>query len=1392
MNSTAASAPSAPAPAPASPAPAAPQRRWPRRLAWLLLILLLALLAALGVLWRWAASPGSLEQALAWAAPHLPPALHIEQLQGSLLHGGQAGRVRWSEDGLTVEVQQARLRWRLLSLLGGKLHLDELAAARIQVDDTRPPDPEPTSGPPRPISLPLRIIVRSFRVDELHLAQQKLRITDVAGSYHFNQLQHRLELGSVKALGGSYSASVRLANDAAAMLNASLRGQFSEQSVAAALPEETTAASPAETSAETAPAPAAALPATALLLRATAVGPLSNMQITARLREQTAAQAQETPAASAELRAEARADAQTARAELSARIAPWAAQPITQAHIHLNALDVAPFWPTAPHTRLSGQVHLNPDDDRGWRAELDLSNALAGPWSARQLPLQSLKTSVHWRPKQTRINSLLAELPGGASVQASGRYALVTAPVAVPAEIPAEIPAETHADTPAESAEAPPAPLPAWQLQARIGHLTPAALHADLPGPAISGTLQGQSAGGVAPLEFDVDLQADEASAAAAVPAASPASAQAPGGALLAGLRQLVAQGQVQPGARGDWAASQLELARLSLHTAQARLNVQDARARLAERAGQGQISLDAPGLKFSAQGQIAPASGKGQMSLQAAKLADTLRWLQSLPLPPAARASLEAMQLGGSASFKGQWQGGWAAPAFRVQAAAPALQWRASAGDEWLHLKALNASAQGSVKNARLQTAALTLSGQASQAGRRLDLRSAARLRQTGASQWQAAFSQLDVSAQDAQYAPAAWRVALHQPFTLTASLASAGKEGKDQPGGLQSLAASAGALHIHPPAAARPQAPAQLAWQELQWRDAGWLARGRLGGLPLAWADQAPEPWRENLQTLLDVAGSFVLNARWEGDYTPAHGLRLQASAERASGDIVLPPLPGAPQRQSAGVKTARVDLNVQGAQASARLDWQSERIGQAAGELSTRIGSSEGGPFDWPAQAPLQGQLKAKLPPVAAWSLLAPPGWRLRGAVDADLQISGTRAAPQLGGLLKARELALRSVADGFELKDGQLLARLQGEQVLIEQFTLKGGKGGQISATGSSGWAQGQMRASLKAQLDRFQPSIRADRQITLSGDMQAAMQGSAATLDGKLRFDQAHIELPESSAPTLDDDVRIHRADGRVLTASELAEGGQGQTRAERAAARAAQKQAKTTLAARLDIDMGPAFTLRGQGIDTRLAGVLQVAASGPIGTLPRVTGEIRTEGGTFRAYSQQLQIQKGVVRFTGPADNPVLDILALRPNYQSDQRAGVRVTGTALLPSVRLYSRPELSDSQTLSWLLLGRAAPAGGAEAAMLQQAALAAMSGRGGKSLASRVGLDELSVNEGGSVAVGKRLSDKLYASYEQTLGSAIGSLFIYYELSRRWLVRGQTGQQQGLDVIYRISYD
>ena len=143
-----------------------------------------------------------------------------------------------------------------------------------------------------------------------------------------------------------------------------------------------------------------------------------------------------------------------------------------------------------------------------------------------------------------------------------------------------------------------------------------------------------------------------------------------------------------------------------------------------------------------------------------------------------------------------------------------------------------------------------------------------------------------------------------------------------------------------------------------------------------------------------------------------------------------------------------------------------------------------------------------------------------------------------------------------------------------------------------------------------------------------------------------------------------------------------------------------------------------------------------------------------------------------------------------------DLRAGVQVMGTALLPRVRLYSEPALPDNQTLAWLLLGRPAPDTGSEAAMLQTAALALLGGREGRGLASRFGLDELSFTGGAgavadaSVTLGKRLSDRLYAAYEHSLAGTGGTLMIFYELSRRWTLRGQAGANQAIDLIYRLS--
>ena len=232
----------------------------------------------------------------------------------------------------------------------------------------------------------------------------------------------------------------------------------------------------------------------------------------------------------------------------------------------------------------------------------------------------------------------------------------------------------------------------------------------------------------------------------------------------------------------------------------------------------------------------------------------------------------------------------------------------------------------------------------------------------------------------------------------------------------------------------------------------------------------------------------------------------------------------------------------------------------------------------------------------------------------------------------------------------------------------------------------------------------------------------------------------------------------------------------------------------------LTLDLGPDFALQGHGLTTRLSGRLELQRRGAAQAPPRVTGEVRTEQGRYRAWGQELDVESGLLRWNGPYDNPQLDILALRPHIRV--RAGVQVSGTAQAPQVRLYADPDLPDAEKLAWVVLGRSAAAGGAEAALMQQAALALLGGGSdpGSRIAQRLGLDEVGFkgpqagSEASSAALtlGKRISQDLYLSYERSLSGVMGTLYIFYDLSQRLTLRGQTGEQSAIDLVYTVRYD
>jgi translocation and assembly module TamB len=129
---------------------------------------------------------------------------------------------------------------------------------------------------------------------------------------------------------------------------------------------------------------------------------------------------------------------------------------------------------------------------------------------------------------------------------------------------------------------------------------------------------------------------------------------------------------------------------------------------------------------------------------------------------------------------------------------------------------------------------------------------------------------------------------------------------------------------------------------------------------------------------------------------------------------------------------------------------------------------------------------------------------------------------------------------------------------------------------------------------------------------------------------------------------------------------------------------------------------------------------------------------------------------------------------------------------------VELYSDAGLSEAETLSYVVLGRASAGGGAETALLQRAATALLSGRRGtgKGLAGSLGLDDLSVSpdstSGAVVRVGKRFADNFYAAYERSLSGAMGTLFVFYDVSRRVTVRAEAGERAGVDLIFTFAFD
>ncbi|HEX6017490.1 MAG TPA: translocation/assembly module TamB domain-containing protein, partial [Burkholderiaceae bacterium] len=557
------------------------------------------------------------------------------------------------------------------------------------------------------------------------------------------------------------------------------------------------------------------------------------------------------------------------------------------------------------------------------------------------------------------------------------------------------------------------------------------------------------------------------------------------------------------------------------------------------------------------------------------------------------------------------------------------------------------------------------------------------------------------------------------------------------------------------------------------LRWSAASWRAQGRRLDLSGELEPLAVAPLLARLQPDIGWGGDLGLAGRIE--VHAAERVDAEIELARTGGDLRIADETGTPQPLDIG--ELRLAFSAHDGVWRFAQGLAGAQIGEMAGAQVVRTDARA----RWPAaDAPLDGVLQMHVANLGAWGVWVPPGWRLGGNLRVSAALGGRFGAPQLRGQMEGSELSVRNVLQGVGLSDGELIASLDGEVARVQRLSFKGGDG-RLDLTGEARLGEAPS-ATLQLVAEHFRLLGRIDRRIVTSGRAQLQLERNRLQLDGRFTVDEALIDFSKANAPSLDADVTVVRA----------AASGDGAASSPRTTAQALPaplRNAQVNLA----VSLGDKLHIRGHGLDAQLRGELRLSTPGG---RPALTGTVRTASGSYVAYAQRLVIERGELVFSGAPQNPRVNILAIRPNL--DVRVGVEVTGTLQNVQVRLYSEPDMTEMDKLSWLLLGRPSEGlGRNDTALLQRAAVALLAGEEQgptDQLLHQLGLTDFSVRQSDSetresiVSLGRQLSQRWYVGYERSVNATTGSWQLIYRIAQRFTVRAQSGADNSLDLIWQ----
>lgn len=584
--------------------------------------------------------------------------------------------------------------------------------------------------------------------------------------------------------------------------------------------------------------------------------------------------------------------------------------------------------------------------------------------------------------------------------------------------------------------------------------------------------------------------------------------------------------------------------------------------------------------------------------------------------------------------------------------------------------------------------------------------------------------------------------------------------------------------------------------AWDAGAWT--GRLASGKVASHGQAWALQAPASlrrladgqvdlgahcWRSGQASLCADQQRLAPNPQlklrlrdfplaslkpwlpstlgWEG--TTSADVQLNLGEAGPRGNLVVDASGGTlrvqqgEQRLAFPYGTLRLTSQI----APRRVDTEFNFDGHRLGRLNLRASLD---PFG--DAKPLSGSFNLAGVDLAVLGPLVEQADRVAGTLQGSGQLGGTLMQPQVEGAFALSGGAVSAPGLPLAVEDLALNARMSGNHMQLEGG-WRSGEQGQGKIEGNLDWA-GPLRMEMAVRATKLPVSVQPYAEVEAGADLRLKLADAQLSLAGTVTVPKGAItvrQLPPSTVKVSSDAVVVGRE---------------------------APAQAQLGIAMDINVEVGnDKLTFSGFGLQSDLAGHLH------IGDNVDTRGALELRNGRYRAYGQRLILRRARLFFTGPLDQPYLDVEAIRQT--GDVTAGIRLSGSAQQPTSEVFAEPAMSQEEALSWLVLGRPLSTNGEDSNLLAQAALGlGLMGSAATTsqLAQSLGVQDFQLDTEGSgnttsVVASGNLSERLTLRYGVGVFEPASTVALRYALTRQLYLEAASGVASSLDLFYKKDF-